>query len=416
MKKLFNLILIVFITIAGFMINLTGASAAAPDSIVMTNVVDLQTYIGTGRINLKTLSDGTVVYCMNLPLKNPKGMTLYKVGEVDAGMAYIIANGYPNKSITGDTNKDAYLTQAAVWWYLDETAGMTNLSHAFKNTYSDNHGLKQHIYALLDGAKKAKAEGYKAPSISINNVNTNLHYATKEYYESDVITVSAYNISGNYTVTTNNDKATIVDTNGNARTEFAANEGFVVRVSNEAFDENMKVSLTVEVKATGYINKAYNYKTSSGNYQPLVVAKLYPEYSEVKANITLNGSTSQIVISKQDITNKAELPGATLEVRDAEGNLIDTWVSTNEPHYIKYLKAGNYTLTETIAPEGYVLSKETITFEVKEDGSVTNVVMYNAKEEVEVPITDSNISPMVTIVGLGLIFVSLGTVVKRARA
>ena len=45
---------------------------------------------------------------------------------------------------------------------------------------------------------------------------------------------------------------------------------------------------------------------------------------------------------------------------------------------IENLKAGIYTLTETIAPNGYILSTETITFTIKEDGSVTKVVMYNS--------------------------------------
>ena len=81
-------------------------------------------------------------------------------------------------------------------------------------------------------------------------------------------------------------------------------------------------------------------------------------------------------ISKQDITNKEELPGATLVVKDKDGNEIASWVSTNEPHYLE-LEPGKYTLTETIQPKGYKLSKETIDFEVKNDGTVTEVVMYN---------------------------------------
>ena len=102
--------------------------------------------------------------------------------------------------------------------------------------------------------------------------------------------------------------------------------------------------------------------------------------------------TGGVSISKQDITNKEELPGATLVVKDYNGNVIEEWVSTNEPHYIEKLTPGIYTLTETIAPEGYILSTETITFTVKDDGTITKVVMYNspaAKEEVPVEPTSS---------------------------
>ena len=87
---------------------------------------------------------------------------------------------------------------------------------------------------------------------------------------------------------------------------------------------------------------------------------------------------SKIVISKQDITTKAELPGATLVVKDSNGKVVDKWVSTTSPHYIKSLTPGNYTLTETIAPEGYQLSKETIKFTVNKDGGVEKtIIMYN---------------------------------------
>lgn len=92
-----------------------------------------------------------------------------------------------------------------------------------------------------------------------------------------------------------------------------------------------------------------------------------------------------VSISKQDATTGKELPGATLVVKDYDGKQIDTWVSTDTPHLIENLKAGIYTLTETIAPNGYILSNETVTFTVKDDGSVTKVVMYNSPNSKDVP-------------------------------
>ena len=64
---------------------------------------------------------------------------------------------------------------------------------------------------------------------------------------------------------------------------------------------------------------------------------------------------------------------------DKDGKEIDKWVSTNEPHYIEGLEEGEYILTEIIAPNGYVLSKETIKFTLEANGSVKEVVMYNTK-------------------------------------
>ena len=90
---------------------------------------------------------------------------------------------------------------------------------------------------------------------------------------------------------------------------------------------------------------------------------------------------TKVKISKKDITTKEELPGATLVIKDANGKEIEKWVSTNEPKYIEGLAAGNYTLCETQAPEGYVLATECIKFTVKEDGTMSSVIMYNKKEQ-----------------------------------
>ena len=87
---------------------------------------------------------------------------------------------------------------------------------------------------------------------------------------------------------------------------------------------------------------------------------------------------THVSVSKQDITNGKEIPGAKLVVKDSEGNVIDTWTSTTTPHLINGLVPGEYTLNEVIAPNGYILSDETITFTVKADGSITKVVMYNS--------------------------------------
>lgn len=124
-------------------------------------------------------------------------------------------------------------------------------------------------------------------------------------------------------------------------------------------------------------------------------------------NNTKNGGAK---ISKQDITNKKELPGATLVVKDYEGNVIKEWVSGNEATYIE-LKPGTYTLTETIAPDGYILSTETITFTVKEDGSVTEVVMYNTPNSKEVPVEDTASFKTMTSSLIGIIIIAVGSFV-----
>ena len=73
-------------------------------------------------------------------------------------------------------------------------------------------------------------------------------------------------------------------------------------------------------------------------------------------------------ISKQDITNGKELPGAKLEIRAADGNLVEGWTSTKTPHTVRGLELEKeYTLTETRAPDGYA-EAESIVFKLVQNG------------------------------------------------
>lgn len=74
-----------------------------------------------------------------------------------------------------------------------------------------------------------------------------------------------------------------------------------------------------------------------------------------------------VTISKTDLVTGKELPGAELEVKDEDGNIIDKWISTDTSHNVTGLEEGKkYTLTEVTCPYGYEIA-ETIEFEVTAD-------------------------------------------------
>ena len=97
---------------------------------------------------------------------------------------------------------------------------------------------------------------------------------------------------------------------------------------------------------------------------------------EAKA-IVMQDDVTKVEIHKTDIVSGEELPGAHLEIHDADGNLIDEWISTDKPHYVEKLPAGDYTLTETLAPDGYAVA-ETVPFTVTAIGDIQSVVMKDA--------------------------------------
>ena len=126
--------------------------------------------------------------------------------------------------------------------------------------------------------------------------------------------------------------------------------------------------------------------------------------------VTMTNDYTKVYISKQDITNKQELPGAHLILKDQDGNIVKDgdWVSTNDPHLIEGLGKGTYTLTEITAPDGYSLNEETITFTIDENGAISgDTVMYNTPIP-DVPSTLSTKSIVLTILGIILVATGIG--------
>ena len=76
-----------------------------------------------------------------------------------------------------------------------------------------------------------------------------------------------------------------------------------------------------------------------------------------------------VLISKSALGGE-EIAGATIRLVDADGNQIDEWVSSAEgPHTVQLL-AGEYTMTEVVAPEGYQTVTTEMKFKVDAEGNV----------------------------------------------
>ena len=114
-----------------------------------------------------------------------------------------------------------------------------------------------------------------------------------------------------------------------------------------------------------------------------------------------NSPLKGINIGKYEATGEDNLPGATLEIRDKDGNLVDSWITSTIPHYV-VLEPGSYKLTEAVAPEGYLKSDSVIEFTVLEDGSTATPVFIR-NELIPVPITGSNKSLIIAVAGFVLI-------------
>ena len=96
-------------------------------------------------------------------------------------------------------------------------------------------------------------------------------------------------------------------------------------------------------------------------------------------------------ISKQDITNGKELPGAKLEIRDTDGNLVEGWTSTKTPHTVRGLELEKeYTLTEKRAPGGYA-EAESIVFKLVQNGTEQVNEVYEKSDDAWVKLDDATV-------------------------
>ena len=98
---------------------------------------------------------------------------------------------------------------------------------------------------------------------------------------------------------------------------------------------------------------------------------------EQNLTVDMTDEITQFEFYKKDITSQEELEGATLQIKDKNGNIVDEWVSGKTPHKISGLTVGQtYTMIEVIAPVNYKIAQNK-EFTVSDTGEVQKITMYD---------------------------------------
>ncbi len=356
---------------------------------------------------------------------------------VDAGITYIVTHAYPYDNTFMEGEDILYrkaVTQWAIWSYLNDTgktltdADKLDENEIYAITRTDNKYAKI-IRDLVTKAKAAQPDsgdgmfvypgwqdGYRVSDDgkfleSIGYVSVDGMGSELTSYKAQVSGAEDYGI-------------TFVDENGVEypnNSTLSSSVQIRLRIPMEKLKNIDKNTINFSITVTGYYKhkKVYAYRNESNSgAQTALIPDFYTTTSESKMDLVpIEIPTGKVKVSKQDITTSKELAGATMVINDCHGHVVAKWVSSDKPYEIDALPVNDtackYQLSELEAPKGYELSKEVIEFDVKNDGSVTELVYKNnpltptPDTGLNIPFTVYIAGGIILICGIAIIYASV---------
>lgn len=386
-KKLFAIVSVFAILVASIA-NVDAAGSTiklGPGSKVTEYISGLSFYY-------KKTADGKYLYCLqrhkNLA-ENINANLVRGSKNIDGGLIYILQNGYPVKNITGDKEKDYYITQVAVWWYLDKVHGRENLSSSFKK--GDATGIKKHIKNLYEAGYSHRNDKYGIGDTSIVlNTSSKSMALNNDYYLSDGIKATG-NYLANYTISIANAPSGTKIIKGDGlevpytdKMVIGANDTFKVKIPASGVKEKAAIKITATTPGALQF-MAYEYQPTDSNMQNVALLERVQKSASTELNLEVD--SSKVSITKIDANTKQPVAGAKLVLRNEKGEEVTSWESTVNAHVIRNLANGFYTIEEVSAPTGYVVSKDKKTFTISDTNRNVEINFENKAKTVVVNIT-----------------------------
>ena len=137
---------------------------------------------------------------------------------------------------------------------------------------------------------------------------------------------------------------------------------------------------------------------------------------EQNLTVEMTDEITKLEFYKKDITSQEELEGATLQIKDKNGNIVDEWVSEKTPHKITGLTVGQtYTMIEVIAPANYKIAQNK-EFTVSDTGKVQKITMYDELMPVAKKVKTGDLSnPFSYLVLTGVAVLGMSLVYYRRK-
>ncbi|MCC8106080.1 MAG: VaFE repeat-containing surface-anchored protein [Clostridiales bacterium] len=251
-------------------------------------------------------------------------------------------------------------------------------THAVPDNGTNTLSVQNLSIETMETLHASEADG--AHQMQSAKTNTIVDYLAYEFLHGGTV----YTVTGTLMVITETD----ADGNPTAWETAVDDEGNAITVT-ETLDTGI-ISENYEDSVSGYLPLQFTFSALNLSGKTTVVFEtisrdgvdvlVHADINDEAQTVEITPYDITVEISKKDITNSEELPGAHLIVKDADGNTVDEWTSTSEPHQIVNLALGTYTLTEVTAPDGYEVA-ESIEFTVEDTIEIQTVTMYDSPKE-----------------------------------
>lgn len=360
------------------------------------------------------------------------------------GIVYILDNNnFDTSNGTCKTNGSCtdgqlneYLTQIAIWWYIDKVNGLDDTKNYSskgvestivedadgKGKYDSdkNYQYYNNLSALDKQAIKASRYASKIDSLVTgalayegDNTTPNIGLPSKDsitytiegdnIITSTITPISTSESFSGYTITANNSDVKVLNTNLVEQTTFGRGESFIISMPTSLVKDG-EISVDVSVEGSFSKKDAFFYKPTSTSLQTTVLGVINNSKEKVNLNLTYQIELGEGKFRKIDAETGNYVENAILSIMDSKGTTVSTF-ETSDKETVVTLPVGNYTVTETRVPDGYSAEKTTYDFEIKKD-ETTEIVLKNTKL-IDVPNTKVN---MTYVYGIGIAIVVVGII------
>ena len=319
---------------------------------------------------------GNIAYCVDYTCPLPSGTMSFSRYLSDQGLA-VLVHGYPNISAAAlgvNNNEEAYMaTQMAFWEILNRTGESHKSGRVFRvENVTPKSGMEGFYKRTTAAAAKLVAMAESSP-VSDNPtlvVNTQSVQKTEigndsllgpYYMRVDGMTASKLK-SMSASLEGAPASARLTDANGNNKSSFGNGDAVYVRLASNEGTTSFKLNFHAD-----FDRKVGLIYSTSGNVQDYAIIDTIP--NEKNEQVTIEWEkvnyNGEIELVKVDQDNQP-VGGAEFNLVNSNGEVLATRKTGSDGKINFYnVPAGNYTLVEVSAPEGYTIKNKTTNLTVK---------------------------------------------------